>query len=137
MRWRWPRGSSMERAVATAGGRVEAPRAWRMPSALGLGALESWELRRAAEQSALAAEGRLLVVPARLASMEGRSRGREWAAAALRVDCAAMARELRRQEEVIAVAAPELKAMRLLQARQDPGGSSASRPGVAAGAIRG
>ena len=83
-------GCVPQRVVSAVGGRVEAPRVARVPTALGLGALESEELRRAAEQRALAAEGRLLVVSARLSSVEGRLCGRERAAAALGVDCAAI-----------------------------------------------
>ena len=91
-----------------------------------------------------AAEGALASVEARLSSVEGRVRGGARAEKALRADGTAMARELLRQEAVIAAAAPEQvekrrvrKEQKKLKLLQCPGGAPISGPEGESGATNG
>ena len=81
---------------------------------------------------------------ARLSSVEGRVRGGVRSAKVLRADGAAMARELLRQEAVIAAAAPEQvekrrvrKEQKKLKLLQCPGGAPISGPEGESGATNG
>jgi hypothetical protein len=151
------KGGGAQKMGPAAGGLVEVPRAVRAPVEPGIAAVER-ERRRAAEARALAAEGALAAavealaaaegarvsVEARLSSVEGRVRGGERSAKVLRADGAAMAKELLRQEAVIAAAAPEQvekrrvrkeqKKLKLLQCSAE---ASASGPGGESGATNG